>query len=55
MRKKKIKFYTVKETAEILRFTPLTIYRWLKKGKIHGIKLGGRQYRINKDEIDQFL
>lgn len=55
MRKKKIKFYTVKEAAEILRFSPLTIYRWLKKGKIKGIRLGGGQYRIKKKEIDQFL
>lgn len=55
MRKKRVKFYTVKEAAEILRFSPLTIYRWLKKGRIKGIKFGGSHYRIDKKEIDRFI
>ena len=39
---------TVKEVAEILRVSPLTVKRWGKKGKLPAIRInsrGDRRYR----------
>jgi excisionase family DNA binding protein len=54
IRKKKLKLddlpdlLTVKEVAEILRVSPLTIKRWGKRGKLPAIRInsrGDRRYR----------
>ncbi|GIW62947.1 MAG: hypothetical protein KatS3mg090_0773 [Patescibacteria group bacterium] len=47
---------TVREVAELLRVSPLTIKRWGKKGKLIPIRInsrGDRRYR--KEEILKFL
>ncbi len=47
---------TVKEVAEILRVSPLTIKRWGKKGKLPPIRInsrGDRRYR--KEQILELL
>ncbi len=47
---------TVKEVAEILRVSPLTIKRWGKKGKLPPIRInsrGDRRYR--KEQILNLL
>ena len=31
---------TVQEVADFLRTTSTTIYRWLKNGKLQGVKIG---------------
>lgn len=36
------KLYTVKETAEILRMKPCTIYKWKCEKKIKSTKIGGK-------------
>lgn len=41
---------TVEEVAEILRTTPNTIYRWLRAGKLPGVKLG-KEWRIRKESL----
>lgn len=41
---------TVEEVAAIFRTTPNTIYRWLRAGKIAGIKIG-KEWRINKESL----
>jgi len=54
IKKKKLKLddlpdlLTVKEVAEILRVSPLTIKRWGKRGKLPAIRInsrGDRRYR----------
>jgi len=55
MKKVKAQFYTVPETAKILRFSPLTIYKWIKKGKIKAAKFGNRSYRISRKELANFF
>jgi excisionase family DNA binding protein len=41
---------TVDEVAEILRTTPNTVYRWLRAGKLPGVKLG-KEWRIRKETL----
>ncbi|MHB8131633.1 MAG: helix-turn-helix domain-containing protein, partial [Mobilitalea sp.] len=45
---------TVEEVAEFLRTTPTTIYRWLRSGKLPGVKLG-KEWRIRKEVLDSKL
>ena len=44
-------FYTAAEVAEICRVTVLTVYRWIKEGKIKAVKAGG--WRIPAAEVDR--
>lgn len=47
---------TVREVAEILRVSPLTVKRWGKKGKLPAIRInsrGDRRYR--KEQVLQLL
>lgn len=48
------KFYTVDEIAEILKVNPMTVYRWIKAGKLKSYK-AGRNFRIKKGDLDKFL
>lgn len=49
--------YTVKEVATMMRCHPLTVIRWIKAGKLVGVKGGkvdGRgHWRIPKAEFDR--
>lgn len=47
-------FYTAKELAEKLRVNVMTIYRYIKSGKLKAYKFG-KEFRIDKKEFDQFL
>jgi len=42
------------EAIELLKTTRPTFYRWLRSGKIKGMKVG-RQWRFYRDDIDRFL
>ncbi len=43
---------SVAKAAEALGRPRLTIYRWIEKGKIHGIRLGGILF-IPKSEVER--
>lgn len=47
--------YTVKQVSELLQVHPLTVIRWIKKGQLAGLKVGGKKshYRIAKAEVDR--
>ena len=47
-------FYTAKELAETLRVNIMTIYRYIKAGKIKTYKIG-KEFRIDKTEFNKFL
>ena len=47
-------FYLVEELAEKLRVNPMTIYRYIKAGKLEAHKIG-KEYRIAKIEFDRFI
>jgi excisionase family DNA binding protein len=47
---------TPDEAARILKVSPQTLRRWLRKGVLKGIKVGdGKLWRINQSTIDQYL
>lgn len=47
--------YTVKEISELMQVHPLTVIRWIKGGKLQGLKVGGGRshWRIAKAELDR--
>ncbi len=47
-------FYTIDETARILKLSNQTIRKMLKENKIAYIKIG-RNYRISKNELNIIL
>ena len=48
------KFFTTEQVANILQVHPFTILKFIKQGKLKGIKLG-RVYRIKESDINKFL
>lgn len=48
------RFYTIKEVAELLKVSDGGVRKWLKSGKLKGIKLG-RIWRIKKSDLDEFV
>ena len=50
----KKEFYTTKELAEKLRVNIMTIYRYIKSGKIKAYRIG-KEFRIAKKDFDNFL
>jgi len=47
-------FYTAEELAKALRVNIMTIYRYVKAGKIKAYKIG-KDFRIDKQEFSKFL
>ncbi len=47
-------FYTAQELADKLRVNIMTIYRYIKAGKLKAYKLG-KEFRIDKKEFRKFL
>ncbi|MDD5551763.1 MAG: helix-turn-helix domain-containing protein [Candidatus Pacebacteria bacterium] len=52
--KKQIDFYTAEELADKLRVNIMTIYRYIKAGKLKAYKIG-KEFRIDKKEFNKFL
>lgn len=48
------KLLTIKEAAEYLRISEVTLKRHLYSGKLKGLK-AGRQWRIRKSDIEEYL
>lgn len=45
---------TLKEVAAYLRVHSSTVYRLLKRGDLHGVKIG-RDWRFDLDQIDEWF
>ncbi len=45
---------TVKELAKYLKLTKVTIYKYLKEGKLPAHRVGSR-WRFDKDQIDELM
>ncbi|MBU1151318.1 helix-turn-helix domain-containing protein [Patescibacteria group bacterium] len=48
------KFLTTEQVANILQVHPFTILKFIKNGKLEGVKLG-RMYRIKESAVHNFL
>jgi excisionase family DNA binding protein len=48
---------TVAQVAERLQATPDTVRRWLRDGRLQGIRLGGTRlgYRVAESELQRFV
>ncbi len=47
-------FYTARDLAEKLQVNIMTIYRYIKAGKLKVYKFG-KEYRVDKKTFSQFL
>jgi len=47
-------FYTVKELAQLLSVTPMTIYRLVKRGELPVHNIGGSK-RFSKADVKAYL
>lgn len=54
MTKKQYEFYTAQELADKLRVNIMTIYCYIKAGKLKAYKIG-KEFRIDKEEFNRFL
>ena len=54
MEKTSPRVYTPAEVADILSITEYTVIKWLREGKLKGIKIG-RLWRITEDGLNKFL
>lgn len=50
----KKEFYLAEELAGKLRVNIMTIYRYIKAGKLRAHKIG-KEFRIERDEFNRFL
>lgn len=46
---------TTEEAAKILKIHPVTLRNWLRKGKIQGVKISEREWRIPESALQVFL
>ena len=49
-----IKVYTVQEVADIMSVTRITVYSWIKAGKLKAKKIG-KYYRITEENLRAFI
>lgn len=47
-------FYTAKEIAELFSMNVMTIYRYIKAGKLKAHKIG-KEFRVGRAEFERFL
>ena len=47
-------FYKAEDLAEKLDVNIMTIYRYIKSGKLNAYKIG-KEFRIGKEEFESFL
>lgn len=45
---------TVKDVAELLRVTPMTVYRAIEAGKLAHVRFG-RSIRISRDALEDYI
>ena len=48
------RFLTVAEVADLLRVSTMTVYRLIEAGDLRALRVG-KSFRINEDDLDQFL
>jgi excisionase family DNA binding protein len=48
-------FLTLKDVAERLGVSKVTLWRWIKDGKLSAIKLSQRTVYVRKDELERFI
>lgn len=54
MVQQRARFLTAAEVAEMMRVSTMTVYRLIKAGELHAVRIG-KSYRLAEDEVDRFL
>ena len=49
------KLLTTETVAKVLLVKPDTLRGWLRTGKIKGVKVGNRLWRVRESELETFL
>jgi excisionase family DNA binding protein len=49
-----MKYYTVKEIADLLKVHEQTVFRWLREGKLESDKVGNN-HRITDEQLNHFI
>lgn len=49
------KIYSTEEAAEVLGLNVETVRNWLRAGRIKGVKLGKRYWRIPEREVQRLV
>ena len=50
-----LQMLTPKDIAQILGVHQKTIHLWLRTGKLHGVKISYRAWRISRADLDLFI
>lgn len=50
-----LQLLTVEEVAELLKVSPITIYRWLDSGQLPKVKFSRRAVRIKREDLQRFI
>lgn len=48
------KFFTPHEVAELFGVKVITVWDWIRKGKLRALRVGGRLYRVSETHIARF-
>ena len=48
------KYYTPQEIAELLKISYMTVYRWIRAGKLEAYQVQ-KQYRIREADFNRFM
>ena len=48
------KYYTPQEIAELLKISYMTVYRWIRAGKLEAYQVQ-KQYRIREADFNSFM
>jgi excisionase family DNA binding protein len=48
------RFYTAQEIADILKVDYMTVYRWIRAGKLDAYQVQ-KQYRIKESDFSKFM
>ena len=48
------KYYTTQEIADILKVDYMTVYRWIRAGKLEAYQVQ-KQYRIKESDFNKFM
>ena len=50
------KLLTPEQVAEILNMSVITVKKWLRAGKLKGVKIGSRgDWRIKENDLEKFI
>lgn len=49
------RFYTTEEVAKLLQVDPESVRRYVRRGNLRAVKLGGKFIRIDKADLDAFI